>query len=145
MPSNLVPSTFLEHFRGKGAVPGTVPLHSLRGTSQPEQPCDTNEPSGLVPARFFGLVFGHSWGTGEGPGWHPVRYLCETRKALHERHFWKTLTIAESLRIFRGYLLEITSRGKNNFSKNRNNLMRLICMLVLKGILGRVLKNNLRE
>ena len=40
---------------------------------------------------IFGLIFGHSWGNGEGPGWHLVRYLCETRKALHERHVWKTL------------------------------------------------------
>ena len=42
----------------------------------------------------LGLFFGHSWGNGEGPGWHLVRYLCETRKALHERHVWKTLIIA---------------------------------------------------
>ena len=46
---------------------------------------------GWYQARFFGLIFGHSWGIGEGPGWHLVRYLCETRKALHERHVWKTL------------------------------------------------------
>ena len=47
---------------------------------------------GWYQVRFFGLIFGHSWGNGEGPGWHLVRYLCETRKALHERHVWKTLS-----------------------------------------------------
>ena len=47
---------------------------------------------GWYQARFFGLIFGHSWGIGEGPGWHLVRYLCETHKALHERHVWKTLS-----------------------------------------------------
>ena len=51
---------------------------------------------GWYQVRFFGLIFGHSWGIGGRPGWHLVRYLCETRKALHERHVWKTLTILES-------------------------------------------------
>ena len=46
---------------------------------------------GWYQARFFGLIFGHSWGIGQGPGWHLVRCLCETRKALHERHVLKTL------------------------------------------------------
>ena len=34
-------------FGGKAAVPGTVPLHTLGGTSQ-QEPCNTNVPSGLV-------------------------------------------------------------------------------------------------
>ena len=42
---------------------------------------------GWYQVRFFGIHFGHSSGIGEGPGWHLVRYLCETRKALHERMF----------------------------------------------------------
>ena len=53
MPSNLVPTTFLKHiFGGKGAVPGTVALHTLGGTSQ-QEPCDTNVPSGLVPGTLL--------------------------------------------------------------------------------------------
>ena len=34
VPSSLVPVPFLQISEGKVAVPGTVPLHSLRGTSQ---------------------------------------------------------------------------------------------------------------
>ena len=76
---------FYKFFGGKGAVPGTVPL--LRNKNLRIQTCLR----GWYQVRFFGLIFGHSWGNGEGPGWHLVRYLCETRKALHERHVWKPL------------------------------------------------------
>ena len=62
---------------GKGAVSGTVPLHTLRGTSQ-QEPCDTNVPSGLVPARhvsldFFWAFLGHREGTRVAPGTEPLR------------------------------------------------------------------------
>ena len=31
---------------------------------------------GWYQVRFYGLILGHSWGNGEGPGWHLVRYRC---------------------------------------------------------------------
>ena len=81
-------------------------LHTLGSTSQ-EEPCNTDMPSGLCQVRFFGLTFGHSWGVGEGQAWHLVRYLCELRKALHERHAWKTLTKLEC----KLFVLNLTIRG----------------------------------
>ena len=39
----LAPSTFLSISGGKGAVHGTVPLHTLGSTSQ-QEPCDTSVP-----------------------------------------------------------------------------------------------------
>ena len=70
---------------GRGAVPGTVHLHTLGSTSQ-QEPCNTNVPSGLVPRTLLWTYFWAFLGRqAEGPGWHLVRYLCETRKTLHER------------------------------------------------------------
>ena len=65
-----------------------TPWEALRNKNLRIQTCLR----GWYQVRFFGLIFGHSWGSVEGPGLHLVRYLCETRKALHERHVWKTLT-----------------------------------------------------
>ena len=76
-------------FLGESGCPGTVPLHPLGGTSQ-QEPLDTNVPSGLVPGtHFLDLFVGILGARGIVPGWHLARYLCETRKALHERHVWK--------------------------------------------------------
>ena len=38
------------------------------------------------------LFFGILGASGRGEGWRLVQYLCKTRRALHERHVWKTLT-----------------------------------------------------
>ena len=79
---------------GKGAVPGTVPLHTLGGTSQ-QEPCDTNVPSGLVPGTLLWTYFGHSWGkryrTRVAPGTVPLRNPKGTsRKACLENPEKKT-------------------------------------------------------
>ena len=37
---------------------------------------------GWYQVRFFGLIFGHSWGIGEGPGWHLVWYLSTKARLL---------------------------------------------------------------
>ena len=66
-----------------------TPWEALRNKNLRIQTCLR----GWYQVRFFGFIFGHSWSNGEGPGWHLVRYLCETRKALHERHVWKTLSV----------------------------------------------------
>ena len=87
VPSNLVPSAFLKIFRGERGCP-------WYGPSAP-------------PGRHFAIrTFGYKRAFGAGTryasldlvlgilgatGRDLVRYLCETRKALHERHVWKTL------------------------------------------------------
>ena len=83
----------VKHFRG-GKVLSLVrslctPWEALRNKNLALQ----TRLQGWYQVRFSGLIFGHSWGMWEGPGWHLVRYRCETRKALHERHVWKTLTL----------------------------------------------------
>ena len=90
MPSNLVPSTSLEHFRGERGFPWYGPC-AQPGKHFATRTLRTNVPSGLVPGTFLWTYFGAFLGIGEGPGWHLVRYLCETPKALHQRHVWKTL------------------------------------------------------
>ena len=91
VPSNLVPSTFFKAFPGAKGLSLVrslcTPCEALRNKNLRIQTCLR----GWYQVRFLGLIFGHSWGNGEGPGWHLVPYLCETRKALHERHVWKTL------------------------------------------------------
>ena len=82
---------FLSILEGNGAVPGTVLRTSWEALRNKNLMIQCLR--GWYQVRFFGLVFGHSWGIGEGPGWHLVRYLCETREALHERHVWKTLKV----------------------------------------------------
>ena len=88
VPSKLVPSTFLKPFRGERGCPWYGP------SARPGRHFATEPYVGLrykrAFVRFFGLIFGHSWGIGKGPGWHLVWHLCETRKALDERHVWKT-------------------------------------------------------
>ena len=44
---------------------------------------------GSYQVRFFGLIFGILGTSGRGEWRRLVRYLCETRRALHERHVWK--------------------------------------------------------
>ena len=78
-------------FEGRGALPGTVPLHTLGSTSQ-QEPYNTDVPFGAGR-----LVWTYTWAflgrPGGSRGWHPVQYLCKTCKALHEGHVWKTLTV----------------------------------------------------
>ena len=68
VPSNLVPGTFLKLFRGgKGlslARSLCTPWEALRNKNPRRQTCLW----GWYQVRFFGLIFGHSWGNGEGPG-----------------------------------------------------------------------------
>ena len=66
--------------------------------------CNTNVPFGLVPGNqvhFFGLILGILGASGRAEGWCLVRYLCKTRKALHERHIWKTLGDKDSAELLR--------------------------------------------
>ena len=60
---------FVSTFGGKGAVPGTVPLHTLGSTTQ-QEPCNTNMPSGLVPGTllwtYCWAFLGHRGGERDG-------------------------------------------------------------------------------
>ena len=86
VPSHLVPSTFWKPiFEGRGAVPGTVPLHTLGSTSQQEPTCLR----GWYQVRFFFLwsldlflgVLGAS-GRDQGGTWYGT-------SAKPQRHFTK--------------------------------------------------------
>ena len=98
VPSSLVPGTFLKHFRGERGCPWYGP------SAHPGRHFATRT---LRYKRAFGagtkhasldLFLGILGARGTVPGWHLVRYLCETRKALHERHVWKTLRTTPNLR-----------------------------------------------
>ena len=92
VPSNLVPSTLFEHFRGERGCPGTVHLHTLGSTSQ-QGPCDTNVPSRLVPGTllwtYFGVFLGHRGGTRVAPGTVSLR----DPKGTLRNACWKALNI----------------------------------------------------
>ena len=72
------PVRFLSIFGEKGAAPGTVPLHSVGGTSQ-QEPCEANVPSGLVPGTLLWTYFWAFLGqevpyrTRAAPGTLPLR------------------------------------------------------------------------
>ena len=104
VPSNLVPRTFLKHFQGERGCPWYGPSAPLGGTSQ-QEPYHTNMPSGLVASTllwtYFWALMAHRGGT------NLVRYLCETRKALRERHVWKPWKV----KVFRAWV----SRDIPNF------------------------------
>ena len=69
-------------FEGRGAVPGTSPLHTLGSASQ-QEPCNMNVPSGLVPATLLWTVFlGILSGRDQGGTWYGTY-------AKPERHFTK--------------------------------------------------------
>ena len=91
VPSNLVPSTFLKHFRGERGCPWYGP------SAHPGRHFATRtlryKRAFVAGSRYasLDLFLGILGARGTVPGWHLVRYLCETRKALHARHAWKTL------------------------------------------------------
>ena len=89
VPSNLVPSTFLKPCRGEMGLSLVrslcTPWDALRNKNLRIQTCLR----GWYQVRFFGLIFGHSWGNGEGPGWHLARYLPCVSKQCPADGVWR--------------------------------------------------------
>ena len=85
VPSNLVSSTFLKHFGGKGAVPGAVP--------------------------YFWAFLGHWAGTKVAPGTVPLRNPKGTsRKACLENPDLSVPPIRSPMRLFRD-LTRVHAKG----------------------------------
>ena len=69
---------------------------------------------GWYQVRFFGLIFGHSWGkryrSKVAPGTVPLRNP-KFLKALHERHVWKTLKQASVLEVLKNLFMPLFLMG----------------------------------